>query len=124
MTGFWVSGILLVLYLFHVVERFYGIPWIQAEMIYCAVWTIGYFIASICVATYAAVAAFIAGAVNSKPIDILFYSIFTFYFVLRFSSSVSWQCYVMATMHISSIVPSSLVKLLRVVELFTKGHTQ
>nr|CAD7447253.1 unnamed protein product [Timema bartmani] len=29
MTGFWFTGIMLALYLFHVVEKFYKIPWLK-----------------------------------------------------------------------------------------------
>lgn len=51
MTGFWFTGILLVFYLFHVVERFFRIPWIQIELIFCAIWAVLYLIASITVTT-------------------------------------------------------------------------
>jgi uncharacterized membrane protein len=51
MTGFWFTGILLVFYVFHVIERLFRIPWIQIELGFCAVWTLLYFIASICVST-------------------------------------------------------------------------
>jgi uncharacterized membrane protein len=52
MAGFWFTGILLVFYVFHVVERFYRIPWIQIELIFCALWTLLYLIAAIWVSTY------------------------------------------------------------------------
>jgi hypothetical protein len=29
MCGFWFTGILLALYLFHVIEKFYRIPWLK-----------------------------------------------------------------------------------------------
>jgi hypothetical protein len=29
MGGFWFTGILLALYLFHVIEKFYRIPWLK-----------------------------------------------------------------------------------------------
>ncbi|CRL00589.1 CLUMA_CG013849, isoform A [Clunio marinus] len=51
MTGFWFTGILLIFYLFHVVERYFRIPWIQIELIFCALWTLLYLIASITVST-------------------------------------------------------------------------
>ncbi|KAH7728744.1 synaptophysin/synaptoporin family protein [Aphelenchoides avenae] len=44
-VGFVISLVLLVLYLFHVVDTLDNIPWIVAEMIYCFSWTIFYFIA-------------------------------------------------------------------------------
>jgi uncharacterized membrane protein len=51
MTGFWFTGILLVFYLFHVIERFFRIPWIQIELIFCALWTLFYLIAAILIST-------------------------------------------------------------------------
>lgn len=51
MTGFWFTGILLVFYLFHVIERFFRIPWIQIELVFCALWTLLYLIAAITVST-------------------------------------------------------------------------
>lgn len=51
MIGFWFSGILLAFYVFHVVERFFRIPWIQIEMFFCIAWTALYLIASISVAS-------------------------------------------------------------------------
>jgi uncharacterized membrane protein len=51
MTGFWFTGILLVFYVFHVIERFFRIPWIQIELIFCAIWTLLYLIAAISVST-------------------------------------------------------------------------
>jgi uncharacterized membrane protein len=51
MIGFWFTGILLIFYVFHVVERYFRIPWIQIELIFCALWTLLYLIASITVST-------------------------------------------------------------------------
>lgn len=51
MIAFWFSGILLVFYVFHVVERLFRIPWIQIELIFCAIWAVLFLIASICVST-------------------------------------------------------------------------
>uniref|UniRef100_A0A1B6CLX8 MARVEL domain-containing protein n=1 Tax=Clastoptera arizonana TaxID=38151 RepID=A0A1B6CLX8_9HEMI len=48
--GFWFTGILLVLYVFHVVEKFFKIPWIKIELVFCGVWTIFYLIGSTFVA--------------------------------------------------------------------------
>lgn len=50
MTGFWFTGALLLFYLFHVIERFFRIPWIFIELIFCAAWTVLYFAAAIAVA--------------------------------------------------------------------------
>lgn len=36
MVGFWVSGILLIMYLFHVIEKFHFIPWLKLEFGFCA----------------------------------------------------------------------------------------
>ncbi|KAI6183183.1 MARVEL domain-containing protein [Aphelenchoides bicaudatus] len=44
--GFTISLILLLLYLFHVVDMMPNIPWIVGEMVYCFAWTIFYFIAA------------------------------------------------------------------------------
>ncbi|KAJ9584931.1 hypothetical protein L9F63_020737 [Diploptera punctata] len=52
MTGFWFTGILLCLYLFHVVEKFYKIPWLKIEFVFCAVWTFFYAIAAGLAADY------------------------------------------------------------------------
>ncbi|XP_053599950.1 CKLF-like MARVEL transmembrane domain-containing protein 4 isoform X2 [Plodia interpunctella] len=46
MFAFWFSGILLFLYLFHMVEKFYKIPWLKIEFVFCALWTLLYLIAA------------------------------------------------------------------------------
>ncbi|XP_066253947.1 CKLF-like MARVEL transmembrane domain-containing protein 4 [Euwallacea similis] len=46
MTAFWVTGILLAFYLFHIIERYYRIPWLKFEFIYCALWAALYLIAA------------------------------------------------------------------------------
>lgn len=51
MIGFWFTGILLVFYIFHVIERYFRIPWIQIELIFCGIWAVLYLIASISVST-------------------------------------------------------------------------
>ena len=43
MTAFWVTGILLIMYLLHVIEKFHVIPWLLIEMIFCGTWTLFYF---------------------------------------------------------------------------------
>ncbi|RZF38038.1 hypothetical protein LSTR_LSTR006437 [Laodelphax striatellus] len=50
--GFWFTGILLVLYLFHVVEKFFAIPWLRIEFGFCALWAVFYMIASTLCAAY------------------------------------------------------------------------
>lgn len=51
MIAFWFTGILLGLYLFHIVEKFYKIPWLKMEFLFCALWTLLYLIASILATT-------------------------------------------------------------------------
>ncbi|XP_060810948.1 CKLF-like MARVEL transmembrane domain-containing protein 4 [Amyelois transitella] len=46
MFAFWFTGILLFLYLFHMVEKFYKIPWLKIEFVFCALWTLLYLIAA------------------------------------------------------------------------------
>lgn len=46
MTGFWVTGFLLVFYLFHIIEKFFKIPWLKVEFVFCALWTAFYLIAA------------------------------------------------------------------------------
>ncbi|XP_063977526.1 CKLF-like MARVEL transmembrane domain-containing protein 4 [Diachasmimorpha longicaudata] len=55
MGGFWFTGILLALYIFHVVEKFYRIPWIKIELIFCGMWTVFYLLAASLAADYARV---------------------------------------------------------------------
>lgn len=63
MTGFWVTGILLIFYLLHVIEKFHVIPWMMIEMIFCSAWAFFYFTCSIDLAVNASsVAAFGAAA--------------------------------------------------------------
>ncbi|PNF26063.1 hypothetical protein B7P43_G06390 [Cryptotermes secundus] len=46
MGGFWFTGILLALYLFHVIEKFYRIPWLKIEFVFCTIWTFFYLLAA------------------------------------------------------------------------------
>ncbi|KAK9737646.1 hypothetical protein QE152_g10540 [Popillia japonica] len=52
MIGFWCTGILLVLYLFHIIEKLYKIPWLKFEFIFCIIMTLFYFIMSILAVTF------------------------------------------------------------------------
>lgn len=63
MTAFWFSLLLLVMYLFHIVEKFYKLPWVQIELVAYSLFAILYLIGSIWVATYP-VDAFRAAAVS------------------------------------------------------------
>ncbi|XP_068975672.1 CKLF-like MARVEL transmembrane domain-containing protein 4 [Bombus flavifrons] len=53
MGGFWFTGILLVFYLFHIVEKFSKIPWLKIELTFCVLWTIFYMLAASLAAGYA-----------------------------------------------------------------------
>ncbi|PSN34447.1 hypothetical protein C0J52_21466 [Blattella germanica] len=46
MGGFWFTGIILALYLFHVIEKFYRIPWLKIEFVFCTIWTFFYLLAA------------------------------------------------------------------------------
>ncbi|CAH1645228.1 unnamed protein product [Spodoptera littoralis] len=52
--GFWFSGILLALYLFHVVEKYHNIKWLKIEMIAYIVMVFLYLIASTIVVAFGA----------------------------------------------------------------------
>ncbi|GAV08066.1 hypothetical protein RvY_17815-2 [Ramazzottius varieornatus] len=54
-TGFIITLILLQLYLFHLIERFYSVPWLQLEMIYCAVVAVLLLIAGATMINYSAI---------------------------------------------------------------------
>lgn len=49
-TSFFVTLIMLFLYLYHIIEKLRFIPWLKAEFGYCAVWTLFYAIAAIIMA--------------------------------------------------------------------------
>ncbi|KAM3959127.1 MARVEL domain-containing protein 1 [Aphomia sociella] len=51
MIAFWFTGILLGFYLFHMVEKFYKIPWLKMEFGFCSIWTLLYLIAAILATT-------------------------------------------------------------------------
>ncbi|XP_071448273.1 plasmolipin-like [Hetaerina americana] len=53
MGGFWFTGIVLALYLFHIVEKLYRIPWLKIEFVFCAIWTLFYLIAASLAAAFA-----------------------------------------------------------------------
>lgn len=63
MGGFWFTSIMLALYLFHVIEKFYKIPWLKIELGFCTLWTFFYLLAACLAATFG-VEAFAAAAVN------------------------------------------------------------
>merc|ERR1712150_39040 len=43
MTAFWVTGILLIMYVLHVIEKLHVIPWLLIEMIFSGSWFLFYF---------------------------------------------------------------------------------
>ncbi|XP_014249752.1 uncharacterized protein LOC106666806 [Cimex lectularius] len=38
--GFWFTGILMMFYTFHIIEKFYKVPWLKIELVYCALWSL------------------------------------------------------------------------------------
>ena len=50
MTAFWVSIVLLVMYLIHAMEKFHVIPWLMIEFGFCALWTFFFFSAALAAA--------------------------------------------------------------------------
>nr|CAH7728408.1 unnamed protein product [Callosobruchus chinensis] len=65
MTAFWVTGILLLLYLFHVIEKLYKIPWLKIEFVFDAIWVILYLIAASLAVSFGP-EAYIAAGVSIK----------------------------------------------------------
>lgn len=47
MTAFWVTLILIVMYLFHFIEKFHVIPWAVIELGFCGLWSFFYLTTSI-----------------------------------------------------------------------------
>jgi hypothetical protein len=45
-AGLWITGILLSLYLFRIVEKFHRIPWLKIEFVFCTIWTLLYLLAA------------------------------------------------------------------------------
>uniref|UniRef100_A0A170WWN5 Cklf-like protein marvel transmembrane domain-containing protein 4 n=1 Tax=Triatoma infestans TaxID=30076 RepID=A0A170WWN5_TRIIF len=50
--GFWFTGVLLVFYLFHIIEKFFKVPWLKIELIYGGLWTLMLLIGSTLCAAY------------------------------------------------------------------------
>lgn len=61
MFGVWTTGILLVLYLFHIIEKLYKIPWIHFEMFFCGILALCFVVCSSMVAN-STISAFHAAA--------------------------------------------------------------
>lgn len=64
MGGFWITGFLLAFYIFHVVEKFFRIPWLKIEFVYCALWTVFYLTAACLAVTLGNEAYVVAGVSN------------------------------------------------------------
>lgn len=73
MTGFWFTGILLALYLFHIIEKYYRIPWLKIEFLFCAIWTGLYLIAASLAVSYP-IEAFEAAGVRYRHLIKLFHT--------------------------------------------------
>ncbi|KAK9888801.1 hypothetical protein WA026_001024 [Henosepilachna vigintioctopunctata] len=54
LVAFFFTGILLLFYLLHIIEKTYKIPWLMVEFGFCAIWTVAYLAVSIVAATYGA----------------------------------------------------------------------
>ncbi|KAL3281805.1 hypothetical protein HHI36_005006 [Cryptolaemus montrouzieri] len=48
------TGILLIFYLLHIIEKTYKIPWLMVEFGFCAIWALAFLAVSIMAATYGA----------------------------------------------------------------------
>lgn len=46
MTAFWVTLVVVILYLFHIIEKLHWIPWLLGELGFSALWAVFFFIAS------------------------------------------------------------------------------
>ncbi|KAK9510309.1 hypothetical protein O3M35_005119 [Rhynocoris fuscipes] len=55
--GFWFTGVLLAFYLFHIIEKFFKVPWLKIELAYTALWTLFLLIGSTMCAVYMGAAA-------------------------------------------------------------------
>jgi len=53
MTAFWVSLVLIIMYLIHAIEKFHVIPWLMIEFGFYALWTFFYFTAALAAAVEA-----------------------------------------------------------------------
>jgi len=61
-VAFIVTIILLIMYLFHMIEMFHFVPWLLVEMLYCALWTFFYLIASSVLAAASTRLTYMAGS--------------------------------------------------------------
>uniref|UniRef100_A0A2P2I6N7 CKLF-like MARVEL transmembrane domain-containing protein 4 n=1 Tax=Hirondellea gigas TaxID=1518452 RepID=A0A2P2I6N7_9CRUS len=79
MTGFWLTGVLLVLYLMHIIEKFGKVPWMLVEFVYTALWTFFYFTCSMAVAVWGGYSAAFAACAFFGFADMLVYGADAFF---------------------------------------------
>ncbi|XP_064090053.1 CKLF-like MARVEL transmembrane domain-containing protein 4 [Macrobrachium nipponense] len=79
MMGFWITGILMVLYLMHILERFHMVPWFMLEFGYCALWAFFYFTAATASAVKGGDDAAFAAAAFFGYVALILYSVDAFF---------------------------------------------
>lgn len=83
MCGFWFSGLMLIFYIFHVVEKFFKIPWLKIEFVFYALWTLLYLIAAILAVTFNSGAYTAAGFFGFLAMVVYGYDAFLKYQLIR-----------------------------------------
>lgn len=79
MTAFWVSSILLVMYLLHVIEKFHVIPWLMLEFGFYALWSFFYFTAAIAAAVQGPVSSALAAGAFFGFVSMIVYGVDAFF---------------------------------------------
>lgn len=87
MIAFWFSGILLLLYLFHVIYVFHKIPWTKIEFYFCVGATLFLMLASALIAAKG-IGLFTAAAVSIAIIKIL-----QLWWIVKMILSYLWTCF-------------------------------
>lgn len=72
--GWWFTLVMLILYLFHVIEKFYTLPWLPIEIGVICIVSLLYFIASLMVILISDVAHTIAGVFGFITLAVYAYS--------------------------------------------------
>lgn len=83
MCGFWFSGLMLIFYTFHVVEKFFRIPWLKIEFGFYVLWTLLYLIAACLAVTFGPGAYTAAGFFGFLAMVIYAYDAFLKYQLIR-----------------------------------------
>jgi len=78
MTGFWVTSALLLMYLFHVIEKFHVIPWLMIEFGFCALWAFFYMTAAAAAAAKGSISSGLAAASFFGFVSMLVYGYDTY----------------------------------------------